>query len=105
MKSRVFIVGLLLAYVNMSIAYAAAFNYTATTRNEVKKNGVGVASGLSWRCRNKRCTITGPWPTPGIGACASLRKQVGEIVSYGHPGRKLTSSQLVQCNKGTAAAK
>jgi len=105
MKSPVFIVGFLLVYLNISAAHAATFNYTATTRDEVKKSGVVIASGLSWRCRNKSCTITGPWPTPGIGACASLRKEVGEIVSYGHPGRKLSSTQLVQCNKGTATAK
>lgn len=80
----------------------STFKYTATTRNRVKKAGRVHAGNLVWNCRSKSCTISGPWPTPGLSACNRLARMVGPITSYGHPKRRLSASQLTQCNRGAA---
>lgn len=80
----------------------STFKYTATTRNRVKKEGRVHAGNLVWSCRSKSCTISGPWPTPGLSACNRLARIVGQITSYGHPKRRLSASQLTQCNRGAA---
>lgn len=78
------------------------YNYTATTQSNSKKQGTVMAGSLKWQCRGNRCTIKGPWPTPGVSSCHKLAQSVGLIKSYGHPGKKLTSGQIQQCNKGIA---
>jgi len=80
----------------------STFKYTATTRNRVKKEGRVHAGNLVWNCRSKSCTISGPWPTPGLSACNRLARIVGQITSYGHPKKRLSASQLTQCNRGAA---
>ena len=80
----------------------STFKYTATTRNRAKKQGRVHAGNLVWNCRSKSCTISGPWPTPGLSACNRLARIVGWITSYGHPKRRLSASQLAQCNRGAA---
>lgn len=75
------------------------FKYTATTTSWVKKEGQVHAGNLVWTCRSKSCTISGPWPTPGLSACNGLAKIVGQITSYGHSKRKLNDKQLAECNK------
>jgi len=79
---------------------AATYQYTAITAAKAAKQGTVVAGKLSWRCRGNRCTISGPWPAPGVSACRNLAEQVGRIRSYGHPGKQLDSGQLATCNKG-----
>ena len=81
-------------------ADAATYVYIAKTYSNVKKVGNVKASTLTWSCRDRTCTISGPWPTPGVGACKQLAKIVGRIKSYGHSKRKLNSTQLKECNKG-----
>jgi hypothetical protein len=81
---------------------AATYHYTAITEAKTAKQGSVVAGKLNWRCRGNRCTISGPWPTPGVSACHKLAEKVGRIRSYGHPGKKLDSGQLAACNKGIA---
>ena len=81
-------------------ADAATYFYVAETFSDVKKSGRVKASSLTWYCKGRRCTIKGPWPTPGVTACKNLAKQVGKIKSYGHSKKKLTSTQLKQCNRG-----
>ncbi len=79
------------------------YAYTALTYGNVKQSGNVRAGSLTWRCGGSRCTITGPWPTPGVGACQALARQVGQIRYYGHAGRRLSGTQLSQCNKVVAA--
>ena len=74
------------------------YTYTALTYVNVKKAGSVRTGNLTWRCGGRRCTITGPWPTPAVGACQALARQVGRISSYGHPGKGLRSSELQRCN-------
>jgi hypothetical protein len=63
-------------------------------------SGQVTAAGITWACARSTCTVTGPWPEPGLGACSALAQRVGAINAYGHPGRQLTASQLKQCNAG-----
>jgi len=81
------------------------YQYTAKTSQAVKKQGKVRAGKLTWVCKSNACVIKGPWPTPGVGACAALARQVGRISSYGHPSKKLSMSQLNQCNAGVASKK
>lgn len=79
------------------------YHYTAKTQERVKVSGNVLAGGLTWKCNDRQCTISGPWPTPGVSACNALAKRVGRIISYGHPGKQLTGTQINQCNAGVAA--
>lgn len=79
------------------------YQYTAKTSQAMKKQGKVRAGNLTWVCKSNACVIKGPWPTPGVGACAALARQVGRILSYGHPSKKLSMSQLNQCNAGVAS--
>ncbi len=80
-------------------AAAKTYEYTARTERPVKKTGAVTASGLTWQCSGTKCRISGPWPTPGVGACAALAKKVGRIIEYGHPKAKLNKKQRARCNK------
>jgi len=82
----------------------AAYHYTAITEAAATKQGAVAAGKLKWQCRGSRCTISGPWPTPGVSACHNLAEQVGRIQSYGYPGKQLDSGQLAACNKGIPGA-
>ena len=77
-----------------------SYHYRAETRARSKKQGKVQAGGLAWQCQGNACTISGPWPTPAVGACQALARQVGPMRSYGHAGKKLSARQLKQCNAG-----
>lgn len=96
--------GLLLGALALPAAAATEYTYTAETLGPAKKQGVVKAGGISWRCQGPRCTVTGPWARPGVGACKALAQQVGEIRAYGHPGSQLGAAELRQCNAGVAAS-
>ncbi|NOX82451.1 MAG: hypothetical protein GXP06_05600 [Alphaproteobacteria bacterium] len=80
----------------------STFNYTAGLKFKTLIKGEVTASSIKWKCTGKACATSGPWPVPGVGACAALAEKVGEIAAYGHPGRKLSVSQLATCNKKAA---
>lgn len=84
------------------VAAANTFNYVAVTLKFSHRQGTVIASGIHWLCRANRCTVSGPWPTPGVSACNALARVVGPIKSYGHQTVKLNASQLRQCNSGVA---
>lgn len=90
--------------INVVPHQARQYHYRAVTRAAVRKRGQVRASTLTWQCQGTGCTISGPWPTPAVGACRALAKQVGAIQSYGHAGRKLSTAQLKQCNAGITVA-
>lgn len=77
---------------------SATFVYTATTGAPVRRSGSVTAGTLTWTCSGTTCTIRGPWPQPGVAACAALAREIGRIVSYGRPGAMLNAAQLTQCN-------
>lgn len=84
---------------------ATQYNYVATTKSKsAVQQGLVRAGSLTWRCSGSECRITGPWPTPGIGSCQALAKQVGPIARYGHSGKWLDAGQLAKCNKGISAS-
>jgi hypothetical protein len=85
-------------------ASAQTYDYTARTEAPVRQSGEVRAGALTWRCSGQACTISGPWPNPGEGACAALASQVGRISEYGHPGRRLDAAALGRCNRNVAAA-
>src|SRR5262249_18473377 len=58
----------------------------------------------TWQCGQNTCTVTGPWPTPGVGACHALALEVGVITAYGYAAAQLNTVQLTQCNAGVAAS-
>jgi hypothetical protein len=101
------LVGLLLlgpVLTHLALAQAdGIFDYTAVTQNEAARQGTVTAAGISWQCRGSRCTVSGPWPKPGVMACRALAQQVGPITSYGHPGASLNTADLAQCNDSAAA--
>jgi hypothetical protein len=84
-------------------AKPAAYDYTATIASAAKVQGNVVAAGITWNCQGTRCTTSGPWPTPGVGACAALSKIVGTVTAYGHPAKQLTAVDLQTCNQGGSA--
>lgn len=90
---------------NRKSSTRSQYDYSATIKGQAKKQRVVRAGSLTWHCRSNKCTISGPWPVPGVSACHELAKQVGQITRYGHPGKHLDSGQLRQCNKGIATAK
>jgi len=79
-------------------------DYTAVTKNKAARQGTVIAAGISWQCRGSRCTVSGPWPKPGVKACLALARLVGPIISYGHPGASLNDAELAQCNGKVAAS-
>ncbi len=85
-------------------ASAALNTYFAETLVSAKKQGAVQVGNLKWQCIGTRCTISGPWPNPGVGACQALAQEVGAIKSYGHANKQLTSAELQQCNVGLTAA-
>jgi hypothetical protein len=91
------------ALFSLAASYASAqpFNYRATVESApVDRVGAVNANGLIWQCSGNACTITGPWPIPGVTACANLARLVGRIASYGHSSRMLNAIELAQCNSG-----
>jgi hypothetical protein len=87
----------------ISGAALADFLYTATLKTTSRIQGKVIASGITWVCQGSACTTSGPWPVPGVSACAALAQQVGEITAYGYPGNQLSAADLATCNKGVAA--
>ena len=84
---------------------SAALNaYVAETVDPAKKQGTVQVGNLKWQCQGTRCTISGPWPKPAVGACKDLARQVGEIKSYGHANKQLTPAELKRCNAGLAGS-
>ena len=80
-------------------ALAQSYEYTARTENPVLQAGQVRASSLTWNCSGHACRISGPWRSPGVGACAQLAQIVGRITEYGHPGAQLNAAQLATCNE------
>jgi hypothetical protein len=78
------------------------FQYSARTQAPLKVKGNVTAGGIVWQCGGNQCTTTGPWPSPGVGSCAALARQIGYITYYGHSGAALSGEQLKQCNKGVS---
>lgn len=85
-------------------ASAALNTYLAETLVSARKQGAVQVGNLKWQCLGTRCTISGPWPNPGVGACKALAQEVGAIKSYGHANKQLTAAELQQCNVGLTAA-
>lgn len=83
---------------------ATNYNYTARTAESVRTTGRVKVGNLYWYCKQKQCTITGPWSTPNAKSCYVLAQQVGIIVYYGHAGAQLTSTELGECNGGRSLA-
>lgn len=86
-----------------SPALGQIYQYTAQLRAAASQQGQVSASGIVWNCAGSVCRTSGPWPTPGLGACQTLAAKVGAVSSYGHPGAGLSSGQLSQCNQGLAS--
>lgn len=76
------------------------FQYVAETLDVVRRAGPVTAAGITWHCKDRSCTVTGPWPVPGIAACQALAAAVGPLRSYGHSSRYLAPAELEQCNHG-----
>jgi hypothetical protein len=87
-----------LLHVVTAVAGAPSFDYTVTLAGLAKQQGVVVASGITWTCKANRCTTSGPWPMPGVSACAALAREVGPVTAYGHKGASLSADQLLKCN-------
>jgi hypothetical protein len=82
---------------------AAQYVYEALTEApKANKQGAVRAGSLTWECRGNRCTISGPWATPGVSSCKALAKEVGRLRGYGHARAQLSSAQLRQCNLAAA---
>lgn len=82
----------------------ATYRYTAKLERTVKRPGLHSLAGARWSCTGKRCTVEAPWPIPSVAACGRLAQQVGSIRSFGHPGKRLTRTQLKACNAAIALA-
>lgn len=95
-----------LAAVALTAAPASAqtHTYTARTASPAQQTGQVAAGPLTWSCSGNTCTISGPWPQPGVGACAQLAAEVGRISEYGRPGAQLNAAQLEQCNRSARPA-
>jgi hypothetical protein len=85
-------------------AHAQAYQYVARTVAPATRTGAVTAGSLTWQCTGSECRISGPWPAPGVPACAALATQVGRIASYGRSGAMLSAEQLTQCNANLPAA-
>lgn len=85
-------------------ALAQTHTYTARTAAPAQQTGQVTAGSLTWSCTGSSCTISGPWPRPGVGACAQLAAEVGAISQYGRPGAQLNAAQLDQCNRNARPA-
>lgn len=83
-------------------ALAQTYTYTARTAAPVQQSGDVRAGSITWSCEDRACTVSGPWPQPGVGACAQLAAIVGRVSEYGHPGARLNAAQLEQCNANAA---
>lgn len=81
---------------------AQTYTYTARTAAPAQQTGQVTAGSITWSCQDRACTVSGPWPQPGVGACAQLAAIVGRISEYGHPGARLNGAQLEQCNANAA---
>jgi hypothetical protein len=79
-------------------AAAEDFTYSADAAKEIGKTGTVVAGALKWECTRSRCTITGPWPSMGVGDCQSLTLAVGPLKTFGRPGWALSAKELDSCN-------
>lgn len=83
-------------------ALAQTYTYTARTAAPVQQSGEVHAGSITWSCADRACSVSGPWPQPGVGACAQLAEIVGRVSEYGHPGARLNGAQLEQCNANAA---
>jgi hypothetical protein len=83
---------------------AQQFDYMARTAQIVRRSGAVTASGITWNCAQRSCTVRGPWPAPGVGACRALALEVGAIIYYGHAAAQLNAERLAQCNAAPEAS-
>jgi hypothetical protein len=99
---RVALACLLALLVPATVHAQQQYSYTAHLSAPSKKQGTVVASGIKWVCKGKTCRTRGPWPEPGIGACAALRAQTGATIkAYGYPKHQLSAKGLARCNGTT----
>jgi hypothetical protein len=85
-------------------AFATDYQYTARFEHSLTKTGAIVLGGIKWSCLDRQCVTTGPWPTPGVAACAALaNSQQIRITSYGHSKKGLSTSDLETCNKSVVS--
>ncbi|MEE2566185.1 CC_3452 family protein [Hyphobacterium marinum] len=98
---RLFLI--VLGFALSSPALAQTYSYTARTAAPAMETGAVQAGTLTWQCSGSACTISGPWPNPGVGACAQLAAQIGRITEYGHPGARLDAAGLARCNESDRA--
>ncbi len=92
--------GLLALLIFAPASMAATYQYSADTTAPARRQGMVSVSGINWNCQGSRCTTSGPWATPAVGACRALAQQVGPVRGYGRKGRVLTAGELQQCNAG-----
>lgn len=85
-------------------AAAQQYQYVARTEAPASRQGAVTAGSLTWQCQGSACTISGPWPAPGVPACAALAREVGRITAYGRQGNMLDAAALARCNANVQAA-
>lgn len=76
--------------------------YTVVTSSPVQKQGVVEVNGIQWLCSGYQCKAirTGHAArAPGIGLCSKLAREIGTIVQFGYPDRKLRPDQIEACNR------
>ncbi len=81
-------------------AVAATNVYTARLRGPVPSPGLVKARETIWKCHERRCTATAPWPSASINHCRALSGAVGGITAFGRPGSRLNTLELARCNEG-----
>jgi len=92
-----------LVYAEHEPSKVAEYEYTAITEAPAATlQGAVQAGELTWHCKANQCTITGPWPRPGLKACSTLADKVGALRSYGQPLAMLNDAYLKNCNTVTA---
>jgi hypothetical protein len=85
-------------------AVAQQYQYVARTEAPALRQGAVTAGPLTWQCQGSACSIGGPWPAPGVAACAALAREIGRIRAYGRQGAMLNAQQLTTCNAGIPAS-
>ncbi len=66
-----------LLYAEPAAMAAETFQYSADTTAPARRQGMVSAAGINWNCLGSRCTTSGPWATPAIGACRALGQPSG----------------------------
>ena len=96
--------GLLALLIFAPASMAATYQYSADTTAPARRQGMVSVSGINWNCQGSRCTTSGPWATPAVGACRALAQQVGPVRGYGRKGRVLTAGSYSNAMRGCRRA-